>query len=84
MTLSLLPTLLSLLLLRRNQQHWQVQLQHIRTHAQGAIARREADYEWRASSLGEPSCRFNARSPYLRCAVNPSGPCEHCPHYQPR
>ncbi|MFT0796536.1 DUF6464 family protein [Synechococcus sp. H70.1] len=33
--------------------------------------------------LGDPSCRFNAHSPLLRCAVNPSGPCQGCPHYEP-
>ena len=34
--------------------------------------------------LGEPSCRFNAHSPYIRCAVNPMGPCEDCPSYEPK
>ncbi|MBW4682366.1 MAG: hypothetical protein KME19_20070 [Microcoleus vaginatus WJT46-NPBG5] len=34
--------------------------------------------------LGDPSCRFNARSAYIRCAVNPIGPCQECPQYQPR
>lgn len=32
--------------------------------------------------IGDISCNYNARSPYLRCAVNPEGPCENCPHYQ--
>ncbi|MEE2695787.1 MAG: DUF6464 family protein, partial [Cyanobacteriota bacterium] len=27
------------------------------------------------------SCRFNARSPLLRCAVLPEGPCDRCSHY---
>ena len=31
--------------------------------------------------IGDPSCRFNARSPLLRCAVLPEGPCERCAHY---
>jgi hypothetical protein len=31
--------------------------------------------------IGDPSCRFNARSPLLRCAVLPDGPCERCAHY---
>jgi len=30
--------------------------------------------------IGDPSCRFNARSPLLRCAVLPEGPCERCLH----
>ncbi|MEB3828035.1 DUF6464 family protein [Phormidium sp. CCY1219] len=32
---------------------------------------------------GDVTCRFNARSAYLRCAVNPEGPCKGCSHYQP-
>lgn len=34
--------------------------------------------------IGDISCRFNAHSPYLRCAVNPSGPCENCSYYDPK
>lgn len=33
--------------------------------------------------IGDPGCRFNARTPLLRCAVLPEGPCERCVHYQP-
>ncbi len=32
--------------------------------------------------IGELSCRYNAHSPYLRCAVNPDGPCENCSYYE--
>ncbi len=32
--------------------------------------------------IGDLSCQFNARSPHLRCAVNPSGPCNGCITYQ--
>ncbi|NMG20610.1 hypothetical protein DP116_14545 [Brasilonema bromeliae SPC951] len=32
--------------------------------------------------VGDISCKFNARSGYLRCAVNPTGPCEGCRLYQ--
>lgn len=34
--------------------------------------------------VGDFTCQFNARSSYLRCAVNPSGPCQDCRHYQPK
>jgi hypothetical protein len=34
--------------------------------------------------IGDPSCRFNARSPLLRCAVLPEGPCEQCAHHGQR
>lgn len=33
--------------------------------------------------IGDPHCRFNARSPLLRCAVLPEGPCASCLHFSP-
>jgi hypothetical protein len=32
--------------------------------------------------IGDISCQFNARSGYIRCAINPSGPCEGCRFYE--
>jgi hypothetical protein len=32
--------------------------------------------------VGDVSCCYNAYSPYIRCAVNPDGPCQDCIHYQ--
>lgn len=32
--------------------------------------------------IGDLSCEFNAKSPYVRCAVNPMGPCQGCRAYQ--
>ena len=32
--------------------------------------------------LGDPDCLHNARSPFLRCAVNPLGPCKGCESYE--
>lgn len=45
--------------------------------------RRPADARWWHNQwvIGDPSCRFNARSPLLRCAVLPDGPCERCSHF---
>lgn len=34
--------------------------------------------------IGDPECRFNARTPLLRCAVWPEGPCDTCLHREPR
>ena len=34
--------------------------------------------------IGDITCKFNARSAYLRCAVNPDGPCQGCRYYQAR
>lgn len=36
-----------------------------------------------AAHIGDASCRFNALSPQLRCAVNPQGPCEGCKEFEP-
>jgi hypothetical protein len=35
------------------------------------------------SSIGDPTCKYNAHSPYIRCAVNPHlNTCEDCQHYE--
>lgn len=34
--------------------------------------------------IGEPRCRYNARSELMRCAVNPAGPCHSCRSYEPK
>jgi hypothetical protein len=34
--------------------------------------------------VGDITCDLNARSPYLRCAVNPFGPCDGCSAYAPK
>ncbi|MCU0546962.1 MAG: DUF6464 family protein [Oscillatoriaceae cyanobacterium Prado104] len=34
--------------------------------------------------VGDITCEYNARSSYIRCAVNPSGPCKDCSHYKAR
>ena len=43
------------------------------------------DSRWWQNSwvIGDPSCAYNARSPLLRCAVLPEGPCELCSHHTP-
>ncbi len=32
--------------------------------------------------LGDATCRLNARSEILRCAVNPMGPCDRCRFFE--
>ena len=34
--------------------------------------------------IGDITCDLNARSPYLRCAINPMGPCDGCSAYAPK
>jgi hypothetical protein len=31
--------------------------------------------------IGDLSCTYNARSPYIRCAIDPDGLCQDCRHY---
>ena len=35
-----------------------------------------------AKHIGDMTCKNNARSQYLRCTINPDGPCEGCPSYE--
>jgi Family of unknown function (DUF6464) len=35
----------------------------------------------KSNHIGDRDCKHNAHSSYLRCAVNPSGPCEGCLDY---
>jgi len=40
---------------------------------------------WRGQwVIGDPGCLYNACSPLIRCAPNPSGPCCGCRFYEPR
>lgn len=34
--------------------------------------------------IGNVTCRYNAGSEIIRCAVNPEGPCKHCHDYEPQ
>ncbi|MEO0771083.1 MAG: DUF6464 family protein [Cyanobacteria bacterium J06649_4] len=34
--------------------------------------------------IGDITCQLNARSPFIRCAANPFGPCEGCIEYEGR
>jgi len=79
-------------LLRRAKRRLRARLRAIQIAGNSGAARlaerslnpHDSLIEARDYLIGELSCRYNARSPYLRCAVNPDGPCEGCPHYQQR
>ncbi len=34
--------------------------------------------------IGNADCAYSAHSEIMRCAVNPSGPCQGCQHFEPR
>jgi hypothetical protein len=44
--------------------------------------RRHYESDGNYAFIGDMSCRFNALSAYIRCAVNPKGPCEGCRHFE--
>ncbi|MEM1368034.1 MAG: DUF6464 family protein [Cyanobacteria bacterium P01_H01_bin.15] len=84
-----LPPVFSLRLIPQVRRRWQERLAQIRAKhfdppaSSFAITTVTVASE-QSALLGDLSCQFNARSPWLRCAVNPSGPCENCRHYQAR
>ncbi|MEA5581410.1 DUF6464 family protein [Nodularia harveyana UHCC-0300] len=91
--LGLLPSLFSLWIIRKT--HWRTRLR-MRQAARMNFNRRPLGENPRPTLgdryylqgvgylIGDISCQFNARSGYMRCAVNPSGPCQGCRHYEPR
>lgn len=93
-SLGLTPAILSMGLMRRTQGQVQERLRL----AMESVAARPFVAPWSAEYgsthrqyveglgfvVGDITCQFNARSSYLRCAINPSGPCESCSHYQSR
>lgn len=88
--LGIAPPILSLWMLHRAQAHYQQTNGQI--HGQLRVSQvprlkalPPADLtciEGYGYVIGKISCKYNARSPYIRCAVNPSGSCEDCRHYE--
>lgn len=70
---------------RRNQYQFQVHHYHLHSIAlyvqllPGNTDKHCINGQW---VIGDITCRYNARSPLIRCAVHPSGPCSACTHYQ--
>jgi len=85
---ALLPGLFSLLLVRQAEAHSRQRLQSaLHASNQRQLDRSRLpfdrhDVEGVNDLVGDITCRFNARSAHLRCAVNPFGPCRNCPHYE--
>ncbi|PSB11164.1 hypothetical protein C7B61_03230 [filamentous cyanobacterium CCP1] len=88
--LGLTPSILSIWMMRRADARAQ---ERLRLAIESVSARRlpsfhlppEHQYvEGVGYVIGDFSCKFNARSSYIRCAVNPFGPCEGCSQYQER
>lgn len=87
--LSVMPFFLSRFLLRQAIQQWEETLGqvradnvlHLRVNTMFANSSEQCEREENSYLIGNTLCRYNARSPYLRCAVNPAGPCETCRHF---
>lgn len=83
----LLPPLLSLWMMRRTQARMQAELRRatmttrVRSRRYPSLPADSYYLEGVGFLIGDISCRFNARSRYLRCAVNPEGPCQGCRYY---
>ncbi|MDJ0743158.1 MAG: DUF6464 family protein [Xenococcaceae cyanobacterium MO_167.B27] len=88
--LSLLPSVGYLLVYRKLKQQWEARLERVRWMAQFSYLSYGTNVtdshllgeELAVSYIGDLSCIYNARSPYIRCAVNPCGSCQDCPYYR--
>jgi hypothetical protein len=86
--LGLLPLVLSILAMRRLVVKTEARLRSVaesvaRARTQPLLLPADTTYiEGIGFAIGDFSCRFNARSAHVRCAVNPSGPCQSCRHYE--
>jgi len=88
--IGLLPALFSLALMRKAETQAQESIQSAIHVATVRGLRRfpchlSVDHQYVEGigyMVGDLTCRYNARSAYLRCAVNPDGPCKECPYYE--
>ncbi|MGB3297580.1 MAG: DUF6464 family protein [Phormidesmis sp.] len=87
----LAPAAISLLVCIHSRRQVQQSLHMAADHAAQARFRRlsshsrvpDAHYvEGMGWVIGDITCQMNARSPFIRCAPNPSGPCEGCRDYE--
>lgn len=85
-----LPSLFSLWIIRKTHLRTRSRIRQAAINLSGARVRQhitqiEGDryyLEGVGYLVGDISCKFNARSGYIRCAVNPDGPCQECRHYE--
>ncbi|MBD2494205.1 DUF6464 family protein [Nostoc sp. FACHB-280] len=85
-----LPSLFSLWLIRKTHLRTRAQLRQAAMNFAGTRGRHNTQLmegdryylEGVGYLIGDISCKFNARSGYIRCAVNPCGPCQGCRYYE--
>ncbi|MCT7959182.1 DUF6464 family protein [Laspinema sp. D1] len=84
------PPLLSVFAMRKAEDRARIRLQAareipiMRIPSPPAIPADRHYVEGVGEVTGDITCLYNARSAYLRCALNPEGPCETCRQYEPR
>lgn len=88
--LGLIPWVLSLLVMRS----WESQARERIAATRLAMANRPLQTQLQTVDriyieglgypIGDITCEYNARSNYIRCAVNPEGPCQDCRYYKGR
>lgn len=87
---SLMPSLLSLWVMRKAEARAREELRaameaaSVRELRRAPLVPDQYYIDGVGYLIGDITCQFNARSSYIRCAVNPSGPCQECQYYQPR
>jgi hypothetical protein len=57
-------------------------LQNIAIYVQSAKRPSEKSLVQGRWVIGDATCRYNANSEIIRCAVNPEGPCNSCRFYE--
>ena len=95
--LSILPSLAYLLVFRKAKERWQMRLRRAQLSNSYYRERLDSDLYSESRSLyndrrrpvtkyfiGDTNCINNAQSPYIRCAINPEGPCDECVHFEKR
>ncbi len=85
-TVGIIPSLISVWVLRQAQAEANDRWQRAISRASRAWVPDDSPPDlppepWQI--IGDRTCQFNAHSAYIRCAVNPAGPCQGCPHYEP-
>jgi hypothetical protein len=88
--LGLTPSVISVWMMRRAKERAQARLRAAMQASAARVIQRnqilpdQYYLEGVGYLIGDITCQFNACSAYIRCAVNPSGPCDECHHYQPK
>ena len=98
--LSILPSIAYLLVFRQAKERWQMRLRRAQLQLPDSYYRERLHSDLYSEDynsmyrdrrrpvtkyfIGDTNCANNAQSPYIRCAINPEGPCDECVHFEKR